>query len=392
MGFLSGSVTVQRFTAAKCKIFGEDHLRRLTNHAAGPRIASADGIEVAWTATDSVLDTDFTLEKNVYPQGLLFDLRTVTNRLPADMLHAYRVAELKALSKGNPSGMPSAKQKKEAKENARDRIEEQAKDGRFLKRKCDPVFWDGDRGEVYFGSASLTNVDRLCALFAQTFGIDITDTERPAALASGLEAVTAARLALDRHPESERSALANFTTTGSQPPICAWQPDESRPDFLGSEFLLWLWFKLDVDSDTLKLPDGSEATLMLARSLSLECPRGQTGREAFKHEGPTRLPEVRRAIQSGKLPRKVGVTLVRHDWQFEFTLDDMLTISGAKLPPAEDATGRALVEHRLDATRALLDAVEQLHFLFLDTRFGKGWAKELERMRRWLGREERKVA
>ena len=390
MGFLSGSVTVQRFTAAKCTQFGDDHLRRLTHHAAGPRVASADGVEAAWTATDSVLDTDFTLEKNVYPQGLVFDLRTVTNRLPADMLHAYRVAELKALSANNPSGIPSARQKREAKEAARDRVEEQAKDGRFLKRKCDPVFWDGDRGEVYFGSSSLANVDRLCALFAQTFGIDITDTERPASLAPGLEAVTAARLALDRHPESERSALATFVGGGD--PTCVWQLSESHPDFLGAEFLLWLWFKLDVDSDTLKLPDGSEATVMLARSLSLECPRGQTGREAFKHEGPTRLPEVRRAIQSGKLPRRVGVTLVRHDQQFEFTLDDMLTISGAKLPPAEDATGRALVEHRLDATRALVDAVEGLYFLFLDTRFGKGWGKELERMRRWAGGDRKAVA
>ena len=44
--------------------------------------------------------------------------------------------------------------------------------------------------------------------------------------------------------------------------------EESR-DFLGNEFLLWLWYTLENETDTLKLADGSEATLMLARTLTL---------------------------------------------------------------------------------------------------------------------------
>ena len=66
----------------------------------------------------------------------------------------------------------------------------------------------------------------------------------------------------------------------------------------------WLWYQTDMVSDTFALADNSEATVMLARSLTLECPRGQTGHETISSEGPTRLPESRRAIQSGKLPRK----------------------------------------------------------------------------------------
>jgi len=48
-------------------------------------------------------------------------------------------------------------------------------------------------------------------------------------------------------------------------------------DFLGNEFLLWLWFVLETEGDTLKLADDSEIALMLARTLVLECPRGQPG-------------------------------------------------------------------------------------------------------------------
>ena len=56
----------------------------------------------------------------------------------------------------------------------------------------------------------------------------------------------------------------------------AWLPDEESRDFLGNEFLFWLWYTLDAESDTLVLADDSEVAVMLARTLTLECPRGQT--------------------------------------------------------------------------------------------------------------------
>src|SRR5947209_1946630 len=107
---------------------------------------------------------------------------------------------------------------------------------------------------------------------------------------------------------------------GTTPSEVAWLPDEANRDFLGNEYLLWLWFMLDADKDTLALSDGSKAAVMLAKTLVLECPRGQTGRETITSDGPTQLPEARRAIQSGKLPRKVGLIVVRHDHQYELTL------------------------------------------------------------------------
>src|SRR5262249_56911121 len=109
----------------------------------------------------------------------------------------------------------------------------------------------------------------------------------------------------------------------------AWLPDEANRDFLGNEFLLWLWYVLDSESDTLELADKSEVTAMFARTLVLECPRGQTGKESIQSDGPARLPEARRAIQAGKLPRKAGLTLVRHDQQYELTLQaETLAITG----------------------------------------------------------------
>src|SRR5207253_5847316 len=101
----------------------------------------------------------------------------------------------------------------------------------------------------------------------------------------------------------------------------------------------------ETETDTIKAADDSEITILLSRTLTLECPRGQTGHETITSEGPTRLPEARRAIQAGKLPRKVGVTLVRHDQQYDLTLQaETLAVGSAKMPAPEEESGRALLE------------------------------------------------
>ena len=82
---------------------------------------------------------------------------------------------------------------------------------------------------------------------------------------------------------------------------------DRKSDFLGNEFLLWLWFMVEAEGDIVTLGDDSEVTVMLSRTLALECPLGQSGSESIRSEAPTKLPEARRAIQAGKLPRQAGV-------------------------------------------------------------------------------------
>jgi hypothetical protein len=175
------------------------------------------------------------------------------------------------------------------------------------------------------------------------------------------------------------------------PDEVAWVPDENSRDFLGNEFLLWLWYVLEVESDTLKLSDGSEVTAMLARSLVLECPRGQTGHESITSEGPSRLPEARRAIQAGKMPRKAGLTLVRHDAAYDLTFQaETLAVTGAKLPAVEGEEDRARLEERVNQLRHLIETLDLLFDAFTRRRSGSDWPKELAKVQKWLQREERR--
>jgi hypothetical protein len=384
MGFLSGRVTFTRFRVAPPGpgIFGPDHLKGLSAHAAGKkRIVAADGIEIGWAAGDHILDTRFDLAKNIFNEALLFAMRVDTQKVPADLLRAYFQIELEALVGSNAEAKPSPRQKKEAKEAALARLDAEAKDGRFVKRKLIPVLWDAKSNELLVGTTSAAAIEQLHSLFERSFGI-------------GFEAVTAGRLAyrladLHRQTRNVDDAAPSAFVPGFSPTDVAWIPDEDSRDFLGNEFLLWLWYVLERDEGEIRLADESVATVLLSRSLTLECPRGQTGHETISSEGPTRLPESRRAIRAGKLPRKMGMTVVRHESHYDLSLQaETLAVSSARLPPPEEEQERPRQEARIDQIRHLIETLDLVYDAFARVRCSEQWSKELGKIQKWLTAEK----
>jgi hypothetical protein len=385
MGFFSGRVTFARFRVdgPSPGLFGQEHLDRLQAHTIGKqRIVTADGVELGWCGGEHILDTEFDLAKNIVNDTLHFSIRLDAVKVPADLLRAYTAIELAALASKNPSGIPSNRQRREAKEIARQRIEDEAKDGRYLKRKAYPVLWDAQSNELLVGTTSPSVIERLHALFEHTFG-------------EGFEPLTAGALAF-RLAESrgQQRGVDDASASPFIPSVSlnevAWILDEASRDFLGNEYLLWLWYRLENEGDSITLSDGTEATVLLANSLVLECPRNQTGKESITHAGPTRLPEARRAIQSGKLPRKAGMIVVRHDAQYELTLNaETLAVSSARLPAPEAGEERARLEERVTQIRHLMETLDLLYDAFGQMRSNEEWSRELGRMQKWLQREDR---
>src|SRR5262249_49705018 len=199
-----------------------------------------------------------------------------------DLLRAYTAVELQAAAEKNPSGRPSSRQKREARDAARERLEDEAKDGRFLKRKAYPVLWDALSNELLIGTTAMTVVARLETPFHQTSGLVFEP------LTAGRQAFRLAELR--QHTRGVDDAAPAAFVPGVTPGEMAWAPDEASRDFLGNEFLLWLWYTLDGEGDTIALADGSEGAVMLARTLPLECPRAQTGKAPITRDAPPRLP------------------------------------------------------------------------------------------------------
>jgi hypothetical protein len=382
MGFLSGRVTYTRYRVSGDAPlpFDEDTIEQLNAHLIGRHGSGdpQDGISFGWAGGDHVLDTTLGLEKNILGDCLHLGLRIDTDKIPGDLLRAYTRIETDARAAGNPSGFATKAQRAEAKEAAMIRAEAEAADGRFRRRKFIPVLWDGQSNVLYAGTSTPSVLDRVMSLFRDTFD-------------RNLEPITAGNLAyFQAETRGEGRSVedlgpAPFLSDSHSTTVAWTDADASSRDFWGNEFLLWLWHRLQQDGDTIPLSDGTDVTVMLAKTLTLDCPRGETGRDNLTNEGPTRMPEAFRALQAGKLPRKSGMILVRHGIQYDLTLQaETLAVAGLALPKVEGAQGREAHIARIESLRHLVETLDLLYDAYGRRRIGPDWSGDLGRIRNWL--------
>ena len=129
-------------------------------------------------------------------------------------------------------------------------------------------------------------------------------------------------------------------------------------------------------------------TVFLDRSLDLDCAYGQTGKDAIRGDGPSRIAGGAHAIRIGKVPRKAGLTLHAQGQQFDMDFNpEAFAFGGAKLPEVEEAeTPRALFEERVALLRDLSEVVDALFAAFLEVQCADGWEAKADEMREWAGR------
>jgi hypothetical protein len=330
-----------------------------------------------------VLDLSFRTEKNILEDVLHCGVRIDTHKVPAALRKAWLQMELTALGADNPSGRTSKAQRQEAKEAVEARCVEEAKDGKFRRMQQLAALWDAGQGILYLGGSGGAAIEQGAGLFAGAFDLS-------------LERITAGRLAEQWSVAAKKQAaledLAPAAFLEQQPTAeIAWLSKAAANfDFLGNEFLLWLWWSLDQQSGAIPLADGTEAAGMLNRTLSLECPRAESGKETITADSPVRLPEARHGIASGKLPRKTGLLLVRDGVQHEFVLQaETLAVSGARTQLSEngDAAGGGGAAERIEALRHLSETIDLLFGAFCKRRLSSGWPRELDQIRLWLRKQ-----
>ncbi|HVW00980.1 MAG TPA: hypothetical protein VHB77_11595 [Planctomycetaceae bacterium] len=383
MGFLSGRLTFERFQVEgdAPKLFGPDEISALEKFAIGQvESVSADGATTGFLGGRHLFDTEFSLEKNVSNDALHAALRIDTHKIPGPLRKAWLEMELAALAAANPERRISRADRKQAQEAVQARCEEEIRTGKFRRMQQSAFLWDARDGVVYCSATSPGVQEQLRTLFEQAFGLELTR-------------ITAGVLAEQFARENkwmkafDKLAPSRFHEGRAEQTVAWLSEQPESADYLGNEFFAWLWWYLAEESDSLELSDGTQVTAMLTKTLSLECPWGESGRETISAEAPVQLPEAFQALRSGKQPRKSGMLLAREGEHYDLVLQaESFGVGAAGIESADGGRGRG--DERIDAIRRFAETLDLIFEAFCARRLTKDWEAELGRIRSWLNKRQ----
>jgi hypothetical protein len=143
---------------------------------------------------------------------------------------------------------------------------------------------------------------------------------------------------------------------------------------------------VDTKDGEVKTQAVGEVALLFDKSLDLDCTYGATGKDSLRGTGPTRMPEAKDALRTGKVPRKAALTIHAQGNQFDFTFNpEQFLLGSAKLPEIEEAESpRVLFEERIALLRDLAKTLDAMYQAFLSVRAASSWEAQSNTMRKWI--------
>ncbi|MFA9477323.1 hypothetical protein ACERK3_03330 [Phycisphaerales bacterium AB-hyl4] len=406
MSFHSGRVSFCRFhvTGDAPPAVDETALSILKEHKfQETEIGAPDEVEVGWITGEHLLDTQFTYEKNGYGSPaepmLLLAMRMDTHKVPADVKQAYRKINEQAAASDNPSGFASKADKRDAKDLSTRQVQEDLAAGKFRRSKQVPVLWDLKRNVVYAGATGNAVVEELASLFRRSFAVELEVMSSGTLAGHVMRSEGRSRDWEDLHPSpftpppaeahadhEDADGVGDVTI-----PSIPWRAQAiDLKDFLGNEFLLWLWWKCETAEGMVSVtfPGGRTGEVFAAmdKTLDMDCAWDVRGKQSLRGHAPQRLGEANEALATGKWPRKAGLIISDGEHQWELSLQaDRWQVSSAALPEiAEAESPREITEARLELVRSLADTLDSLYQAFLLRRVGGGWANDRQAIRDWI--------
>lgn len=164
-----------------------------------------------------------------------------------------------------------------------------------------------------------------------------------------------------------------------------------RYQFLGGEFLTWLWYVIENEPESLRALDPELVTLEIGNRMVLERRPQRGSLETVTIKGDDAgMDEGLLAIRKGALVAEMNLVYSAGEHQWHFTLKgESLNLSGLKVPettPVEsaDEVEGAVIDKTYLCDR-IVQFVEKLYRRFIVLRLAQGWAGELlPRMRQWI--------
>lgn len=158
----------------------------------------------------------------------------------------------------------------------------------------------------------------------------------------------------------------------------------ARKAFLGAEFLMWLWYRVEREENVFQVGDLS-IELFFDDQLVLEVQLAESEQTRLKGGSPAHSPEAYKALQYGKRISRARIRLAHNEREWLFMVSgDTFAMSGIKIP----ALLRDESDDRLEERLYLIDELDRIwsgiyrHFLTL--RLSDAWPAEADAMRGWI--------
>jgi len=156
--------------------------------------------------------------------------------------------------------------------------------------------------------------------------------------------------------------------------------------FLGSEFLMWLWFKSACFDGLFEVRRHGELEVIFDDRLTLEAYVAETERNVFKGGAPAFSPEAKTALREGKRPTRARLRVIKEgrEWKFKFKAEDF-NLSTLKIPSLLSERDDEQFMERMTLIEEVEEILEALYREFLTIRTSDAWGDAMvPAIREWM--------
>ncbi len=162
--------------------------------------------------------------------------------------------------------------------------------------------------------------------------------------------------------------------------------DHPATQFLGREFLLWLWWRSEEDFAVADLPHYGTVDFWIDDHIQFRTPGDDPQINDIRGGAPATTVEARTALASGKTVEsaRVGLRIKEREYSFSIKAEG-LELTGVKVPSdAADGIDDRLFERML-LVEELGGIVDTFFFRFLEQRVTDTWrSKQVPAIRAWI--------
>lgn len=156
-------------------------------------------------------------------------------------------------------------------------------------------------------------------------------------------------------------------------------------EFLGPEFVLWVWWMHDQSDGRLQVGD-EWVELLIDEQIMLEGTLDAAETTRLKGGSPADSPEAHKALQMGKHVVRVRMTLSKGERQWKFMFDAAkFATSGVKIPAElrADGSDESFIE-RMGLLEELDATLHAIYREFLTTRLSPAWPAQHSALKAWI--------